>query len=34
MIGEHLERAVIALPEVPSQRCSATGEDVGDGAAM
>src|SRR5262249_18618771 len=34
VVGENLLGAVIALPEVSSQRCGATGQNVGDGAAM
>src|SRR5258705_1782322 len=34
MVGEHLMRAVIAPPEVPSEGFGAAGQNVGDGAAM
>ena len=34
MIGKNLKRAVIALPELSSEGFGATGQDVGDGAAM
>src|SRR5215467_279396 len=34
VVGKNLLGTMIALPEVSSQRCGATGENVGDGAAM